>query len=151
MSENDDNQNAPSEPSAEAAEPATPPPQPEPEPPAAGGGEPGNDEKTWALAAHLSALSGFIIPFGNLIGPLVVWQVKKNEMPFVDEQGKEALNFQITVTLAVIVCFILMLVLIGALLLFVVGIAALVLTIIAAIKANNGEHYRYPLSWRLIS
>ena len=149
MSESDDQNNDPNEPEAQAAE-STPPPSPEPEPPA-GGDEPSNDERTWALFAHLSALIGFVIPFGNLIGPLVVWQVKKNEMPFVDEQGKEALNFQITVTLAAIVCFILMFVVIGVFLMFVVGIAALVLTIIAAIKANGGEHYQYPINWRIIS
>lgn len=109
-----------------------------------------SEERQWAMFAHLAALVGFIIPFGNLIGPLIVWQVKKNEMPFVDDQGKEALNFQLTVTLAVIVCLILLVVLIGALLLPIVGIAALVLTVIAAIKANGGEAYRYPLTLRLI-
>ncbi|MEM9620099.1 MAG: DUF4870 domain-containing protein [Pseudomonadota bacterium] len=102
------------------------------------------------MIAHLSALVGFIIPFGNIIGPLVVWQIKK-DMPFVEEQGKEALNFQITVSLAAIVCFILMFILIGALLLPILGIAAIVFTIIAAIKANGGEHYEYPLTLRLVS
>lgn len=116
--------------------------------PASGGAS--SEERQWAMFAHLAALVGFIIPFGNLIGPLIVWQVKKNEMPFVDDQGKEALNFQLTVTLAVIVCLILLVVLIGALLLPIVGIAALVLTVIAAIKANGGEAYRYPLTLRLI-
>ncbi len=146
MSENNDGQTPPSEPAPQAAEPAAPPPQP-----SGGGDEPGSEERTWALFAHLSALVGFVIPFGNLLGPLIVWQVKKNEMPFVDEQGKEALNFQITVTLAAIVCFILMFVLIGIFLMFIVGIAALVLTIIAAIKANSGEHYEYPINWRIIT
>jgi uncharacterized protein len=75
-----------------------------------------SDERQWAMFAHLAALAGFVIPFGNLIGPLIVWQIKKNEMPFVDDQGKEALNFQITVCLAVLVCILLMVV-IGALLL----------------------------------
>ena len=119
-------------------------------PPPAANREPTKDERTWGLLAHLSALVGFVIPFGNLLGPLIVWQVKKNEMPFVDDQGKEALNFQITVALAAIVCFVLMIVVIGALLLFVVGIAALVLTVIAALKANNGEYYRYPFSLRIV-
>ena len=72
-------------------------------------------------------------------------------MPFVDDQGKEALNFQITVSIAVIVCAVLIAVLIGLLLLPIVGIAALVLTIIAGLKANNGETYRYPMTLRLIS
>lgn len=108
------------------------------------------EARQWAMIAHLSALVGFIIPFGNIIGPLVVWQIKK-DMPFVEEQGKEALNFQITVSLAAIVCFILMFILIGALLLPILGIAAIVFTIIAAIKANGGEHYEYPLTLRLVS
>jgi uncharacterized Tic20 family protein len=104
----------------------------------------------WAMLCHLSALSGFIIPFGSLIGPLVVWQIKKNQYPIVDDQGKEALNFQITITLAAIVSAILIVVLVGIALLIAVGIASLVFTIIAAIKANNGETYRYPFCLRLI-
>jgi uncharacterized protein len=114
------------------------------------GGTLSGEERQWGMFAHLAALAGFLIPFGNLIGPLVVWQVKKNEMPFVDDQGKEALNFQITVALAVLVCFLLMVVLIGFLLLPLVGIAALVFTIIGALKANAGERYRYPFAIRLI-
>lgn len=102
------------------------------------------------MLCHLSALSGFIIPFGSLIGPLVVWQIKKNQYPIVDDQGKEALNFQITVTLAAIASAILIVLLIGIFLLIAVGIASLVFTIIAAIKANNGETYRYPFALRLI-
>lgn len=81
----------------------------------------------------------------------MVWQLKKAEMPFVDDQGREALNFQITVSLALLACVLLMVVGIGFLLLPVVGIAALVLTIIAAVKANDGERYRYPFTLRLIS
>src|SRR5882762_7660874 len=92
----------------------TPPPPP--------AGTPSAEEKQWALFAHLSALIGYIIPFGSIIGPLIIWQIKKNEMPFVDDQGKEALNFQITVALAVLGCFVLMLVLIGFLLIWIVGI-----------------------------
>lgn len=114
------------------------------------GGAANAEERQWGMFAHLAALAGFIIPFGNLIGPLVIWQMKKAEMPFVDDQGREALNFQITVTIALVVCAVLMVVLIGALLLPVVGIAALVLTIIAAMKANEGTRYRYPFAWRPI-
>ena len=103
------------------------------------------------MFAHLAALIGFVIPFGSFIGPLVVWQMKKAEMPFVDEQGKEALNFQITVAIALVVCFVLSFILIGLLLLPIVGIGALIFTIVAALKANAGEAYRYPISWRLVS
>ena len=87
---------------------------------------------------------------GNVIGPLIVWQLKKDLHPFVDEQGKEALNFQITYSVAMMVCGLLAWVLIGFPLMLLVGLAALVLTIIAGLKANAGQAYRYPLCWRLI-
>jgi uncharacterized protein len=109
-----------------------------------------SEQRQWGMFAHLAALAGFVIPFGNIIGPLVIWQIKKNEMPFVDDQGKESLNFQITVAIALIVCVLLMVILIGALLLPIVGIGALILTIIGAVRANAGEHYRYPFALRLI-
>jgi uncharacterized protein len=115
-----------------------------------GGSAVSADERQWGMFAHLSALLGFVVPFGNLLGPLIIWQIKKNEMEFVADQGKEALNFQITVAIAVFVCILLMIVFIGFLLLPVVGIAALVFTVIAGIKANNGERYRYPFALRLI-
>ncbi len=109
------------------------------------------EERQWAMISHLAGLAGAVVPLGNLVGPLVVWQLKKAEMPFVDDQGREALNFQITVSLALLACVLLMVVGIGFLLLPAVGIAALVLTIIAAVKANDGERYRYPFTLRLIS
>jgi uncharacterized Tic20 family protein len=108
-------------------------------------------EYTWAAMCHLAALAGFFLPIvGNIVGPLVVWLIKKNEMPFVDRQGKEALNFQISVTIYLIASFILWLVIIGMLLTIGIAIAALVFTIIAAVKSSNGEDYRYPLTIRLI-
>lgn len=119
-------------------------------PPPAPSGSPSAEERQWGLFAHLSALIGLVIPFGSIVGPLIVWQMKKAEMPFVDDQGKEALNFQITVFLALVVCIVLSFVLIGLLLLPIVGLAALVFTIIAGIKANEGVAYRYPFTLRLI-
>lgn len=112
---------------------------------------PGKDERTWGMFCHLSSLAGLVVPFGSIIGPLIVWLVKKDEMPFVADQGKESLNFQITVALAAIVSMILMLVLIGFLAMFAVFIYWLVMTIIAAIKANEGVAYRYPITLRLIT
>ncbi len=109
------------------------------------------EEKTWGMLAHLTSLSGLIIPFGSLLGPLVVWLVKKDTMPFVADQGKEALNFNITVAIAAIVSGILTLVLIGFLLLAVVAVGWLVLTILATIEANKGVAYRYPFTLRLIN
>lgn len=132
----------------------TPPPMPEAPPPprqdAGSDREASLEARQWAMFAHLSALAGLIIPFGNVLGPLIIWQIKKNEFPFVDDQGKEALNFQITVAIAGLISVVLMLILIGILLIFAVGIAALVFCIIGGIKANEGERYRYPFALRLI-
>ncbi len=108
------------------------------------------DAKTWAMFCHLSALVGFIIPFGNVIGPLIIWQMKKNEFPFVDDQGKEALNFQISVTIYLIVSAFLILIAIGILLLIIIGLVSLILTVIAAINAGNGTSYRYPLTIKFV-
>jgi uncharacterized Tic20 family protein len=113
-------------------------------------GVPGAEEKQWGLIAHLSALCGVVIPFGNIIGPLVVWQIKKDTLPFAADQGKEALNFNITMLIVVFVCFLLTFVLIGVVLLPLAGLAWLILTILAAIKANDGVAYRYPFAIRLI-
>ena len=109
------------------------------------------DEQNWAMICHLSALAGFLIPFGNTLGPLIVWLIKRAEMPMVERHGKEALNFQITVSIAVLICIPLMFVLIGIPLLFIVGIGALIFTIMAAVKVSNGEFdYRYPIALRLL-
>jgi uncharacterized Tic20 family protein len=109
------------------------------------------DARLWGMLCHLTALAGFIgIPFGNIIGPLVVWLMKRNEIPFVDEQGKEAVNFQISVILYAIVAGILILVLIGIPLLFGLVIFDIVMTIVASVKANSGQHFRYPISIRFI-
>ena len=126
------------------ASPPNPPPAAPPSPPGT------SDERMWAMFAHLSALIGFVIPFGSILGPLIIWQIKKNEYPLVDDQGKEALNFQITMAIAFIVCFILIFILIGAILIWLVGLFDLIMIVIAAIKANNGERYRYPFTLRLV-
>ena len=124
-------------------------PPPPSEPPMAGA--PSADERQWAMFAHLSALIGLIIPFGSIVGPLVIWLIKKDTMPFVNDQGKEALNFNITVAIAAIVGWILCFILIGFLVLAVVFVAWLVLAIIGTIKANEGTAYRYPFTLRLVS
>lgn len=111
---------------------------------------PDKSARQWAMICHFAAALGFICPFGNLIGPLIIWQMKKDQHAFIDEQGKEALNFQLTVSIAAIVCILLMLVLIGFLLMSLLCIGTLVLTIIAGIKAGEGRPYRYPFCWRLV-
>ena len=107
-------------------------------------------DKTWAMLCHLTAFTGYFIPFGNIIGPLVIWLIKKDDLAVVDENGKESLNFQISMTIYATIAGLLIFVLIGFLLLPIVVIAQVVFTIIAAIKANNGEAYRYPMTIRLL-
>lgn len=108
------------------------------------------DEKTWGMLCHLSAFAGAVIPFGNIAGPLVVYSIKRTEYDFVDDQGKESLNFQITMTIAILIASLLMFVLVGFVLLPIIGIYAIVYTIVGAIKANNGEFFRYPITYRFI-
>jgi uncharacterized Tic20 family protein len=112
--------------------------------------QPSREARQWAMFCHLSALLGIFIPFGSLIAPLVIWQLKRESDPFIDAQGKEALNFQITVAIAAAISLLLMIVVIGFFLFGLVAIGALVLTIIAGVKANEGQPYRYPFTWRLI-
>lgn len=108
------------------------------------------DARMWAMFAHISAIAGFIFPFGNIIGPLLIWILKKEEFPFVDDQGKEALNFQISITAYVLISIILVFVIIGIPLIIVVGLFALIMSVIAAINAYDGNAYRYPLTFRVI-
>jgi uncharacterized protein len=102
------------------------------------------------MLAHLSALFGLIIGL-NWLGPLVVYLVKKDEHPFIADQSREALNFNLSVFIYVLVSIVLIFIVIGFLLLPVIGIAWLILTIIASVRANNGEAYRYPLTIKFVS
>lgn len=102
------------------------------------------------MLCHLLSFAGYVFPLGNIIGPLILWSVKRQEMPFVESEGKESLNFQISVTLYSLISLVLCLLLIGFILLPAVLIADIVFVIIASIKAANGESYRYPLCIRFI-
>jgi uncharacterized protein len=110
-----------------------------------------SQNRTWDALCHLMALAGFVgLPFGNVLGPLIFWIVKKDESASVDEHGKESLNFQISMTIYTIVAGLSLFILIGIALLPAILVLNLVLTIIAGVKASNGEPYRYPLSIRFI-
>lgn len=111
---------------------------------------PSKDEKNWATFAHLAALAGFVVPFGNLLGPLIIWLLKRDESKFVEQEAKESLNFQISVSLYFIACIVLVFLLIGIPLMLILGIFNIVMVIMATIKANGGEHVQYPLNLRLI-
>ena len=102
-------------------------------------------ERSMAMLCHLLAI------FTWFLGPLIIWLVKKDEAPFVDDQGKEALNFQITVTIATIACVLLIPAgVLGCVLLPLVCLADIVLCIMGATRAHAGERYRYPVCIRFI-
>lgn len=121
--------------------------------------------RTWAMLCHLSALVGL---FGNglgfIVGPLIVWLIKRSDHPFIDDQGREALNFQLTVFILAAVAALVMVLLVltmagrtsmGLMLAIVVALSILavadvVLTVIASVKANAGERYRYPFAIRFL-
>lgn len=131
----------------------TPPPPPS--------GSPSAEEKQWGMFGHLSALTGVVTGgLGNFLGPLIVWQMKKDTLPFAADQAKEALNFNITLLIVGVVfgvigaIFTAITLGLGAILVvplaLALGVAWLVFTIMAAMKANDGVAYRYPLTIRLI-
>jgi uncharacterized Tic20 family protein len=104
---------------------------------------PTSDEKTMAILSHiLCIVAGFL-------APLVIYLVKK-ESPYVTAHAKEALNFQLTMIIAWIICFILMFVIIGIFLMFLLGIANLVLIIVATIRASENKIYKYPFSIKFV-
>lgn len=111
---------------------------------------PTQDEKTLGLLAHIGTLAGSVIPLGNVILPLVLWLTQKEKSDFVAYHSKESLNFQITMTIAYLIGGILIFVLVGVFVLIALAIFALVVTIMATIKASNGESYEYPINLRLV-
>ena len=109
------------------------------------------DVQNLGMLCHLTALAGVVIPgLGFVLGPLIVWLLKKDDHPFIDEQGKESVNFQISMLIYIAACGALFFLIVPLLLIPVLAITDIVLAIIAAVKASNGESYRYPLTIRLL-
>jgi uncharacterized Tic20 family protein len=108
------------------------------------------DENTLGIVCHLLAFATFVVPFGNILGPLVLWLIKRADSPYIDTVGREVLNFNISWTIYALVAFFSIFALIGFVLLPLVGLAWLVFVIMAAIKASEGKIYSYPLTIRLI-
>ena len=107
------------------------------------------EARRWAMICHLTALCAFI-PFGNIIIPLTIWLSKKETSPFIDQAGKEVINFQISMMTWAGISFILCLVLIGFVFLWTLLIVNVVCIIVAAIKAYDGYAFRYPITIRFI-
>jgi len=134
-------------------EPAATPPPAAVEPKVTSTPESGlsNTDKNWGMLCHISSLAGMLVGgFGTWIGPLVIWLLKKDEIAFVDDQGKESLNFQITCFIAGLIGALTVIIGVGLIILLAVAILWLVFTIIASVKASEGIAYRYPFAIRLI-
>jgi len=116
-----------------------------------GDGPVGVDDKEtqarqWAMFIHLSQFAGFVVPVAGYVAPIVLWQLKKDELPGVDVHGKNVVNWLISLIIYVVVSSILCVVIIGIPLLIALGIIAIVFPIVGGIKANNGEVWKYPLT-----
>lgn len=107
--------------------------------------------RQWGLLLHLSQFAGFVVPFGGLIVPIVIWQLKKNELPGIDIHGKNAVNWIISAIIYAIVSAVLIVVLIGIPLLLILVVLHVVFPIVAAIKANSGEYWKYPMAITFLS
>ena len=112
--------------------------------------QPTKDERTWGMLCHISTFCGMIIPLGNILAPFIIWLIKKEELPFVADQGKEVLNFQISMLIYLIVSGLLCIILIGIPIFIGLIIFDFIITIIAAINANDGKYYRYPITIHFI-
>ena len=108
------------------------------------------DQRQMGMFLHLSQLAGFVIPFGGIILPVILWQTQKEKMPALDAHGKMVVNFMLSVLIYAIVSVILMFVLVGFLTLLAVAIIHIVFPIVGAIKANNGELWDYPLTIKFL-
>ena len=111
---------------------------------------PSKTERTWAMLCHVSIFLGMIIPFGNILAPLVIWLIKKDEMSFVKDQGIQVLNFQISMIIYLILSIFLIILLIGIPIVFCLFIINFISTIIGAIQSNDGKFYRYSMSIQFI-
>jgi len=140
-----------SEPTPPPINPLPPAPAPPPPAPAATPVAPVDPvDRQWLVALHLCPLIGLIIPFGNMVAPLVLWLIKRPESAVIDQTGKEVLNFQISVFIYAVVSLVLCMILIGFLLLFGVFVLWIYGIIMGAVKAGNGEPFRYPLTLTLL-
>jgi uncharacterized protein len=106
--------------------------------------------RQWALFLHLSLLAGFVVPLAGLVTPIIIWQLKKNDLPGLDIHGKNVVNWIISDLIYIAIGYILCFVLIGFPILIALGIVSIVFPIIGGIKANNGEVWKYPLTIRFV-
>ena len=128
------------------------PPQSNPLPPGVAPTISPAEERNWAVATHLAAFSGYIgVPCGHILGPLIIWLIKKDTSNFLDEVGKETVNYNISILIWFVICIPFCFILIGIPVLIGLMIMDIIVTIMAAVAASNGEQYKYPLAIKFIS
>lgn len=106
--------------------------------------------RQWAMILHFSQFAGVVIPLAGFIAPIIIWQIKKDEMPELDAHGKMIANWMISALIYTAISGVLAFVLIGFLLLFILSILAIVFPVIGGIKAGEGELWPYPLSFKFL-
>ncbi len=111
---------------------------------------PSSEAIHWAMVCHLSGFAGFLFPIANIIAPLLIWGFKRQSFPYLDEQGKEAINFQISISIYYLASILLVILFIGFLLIFLVALFHIIAMIIAAVETAHGNPFRYPLTIRFL-
>lgn len=110
-----------------------------------------SEEQKWLSLLHLSGLAGYLIPFGSVVGPLVMWLLRRDMSARVETEGKDALNFHLSMLLYYLVSIPLAFIFVGIFTAIAIAVVEIVFTIIATVKASKGEAYRYPLAIRFVS
>ncbi len=110
------------------------------------------EEKSWGMYCHLAALAGLVVPGGSVVGPLICWLMKKDEIPFADRHGKESVNFQLNILIYALISIPIGIITFGFgfLLTAAVGVYGMVMPVLAGMKANEGQEYQYPYTFRLL-
>lgn len=107
------------------------------------------EERKWAFICHLSGYSGIIIPFGNILVPVIIYAIMKDEYPLIKDQGKEIINFQISMTIYLVIAGLLCIILIGIPILLALVLLSIVLPLVGALRSKKGFRYRYPINLRI--
>lgn len=103
-------------------------------------------ERNWAMFCHLSAFAGYFFPFGGIIGPMICWLSRKDESLWIDQNGKQSMNFQLSILLYMVLAIPLCIIIVGIPILIFLGFLEVICIIIASVKASKGEEFKYPIT-----
>ena len=106
--------------------------------------------RNWAMILHFSLLAGYIVPLAGLVAPIIIWQIKKDELPGIDAHGKVVVNWLISAFIYAVIFTALIIVIIGIPLLIALGLLSIIYPIIGGVKANEGKLWKYPLTFQIL-